>query len=76
MSTREVPVSDFGKNLFSDPDQFMDDFVDALDAKIKLNDVVENLTDMMKGLLKSEGADMLKEHVVGPMQAKTITCED
>lgn len=76
MSTREVPVTDFGKNLLSAPEAFANDFIDALDARIKLNPVLENLTDMLKGTLKEEGAKLLREKMVDPLSAVTITCED
>lgn len=73
---REVPVTQFGANFFSDPDAFANDFVDALDAAVKLNPVLENLSDLLKSTLKQEGARILREKVHGPLSQNTITCEE
>lgn len=73
--TREVPVLTFAGSFFTDPDQFMNDFIDAIDAAVKLNPLLENLSDMLKQTLKQEGVKVLVEKVHGPLTTKTITCE-
>lgn len=75
MSVREVPVTNLVANMLTDSTAFANDFIDAIDAKVKMNPALEDLTDALKPILKSAAADVLEDQRM-KLEAITITCED